>query len=132
MRVAWVAAALFAVHPVHVEAVANGVGQAELWAALCILGAMGLYLRDRREGMLRRETGFMIVALFLGGIFIKEHVIVLPALLVAAELLLYHDAPVMARVRRLRLLLWPLVAIAGVRANAGERWRYPFCLRLVK
>jgi len=112
-RVAWLAAALFAVHPVHVEAVANVVGQAELWAALVLLSAVGLYLRDRREGPMRRQTGVVIVALFLVGIFTKEHVIVLPALLLAAELLLYRDAPVLQRVRRLRLLLWPLVAIAA-------------------
>lgn len=112
-RVAWIAAALFAVHPVHVEAVANVVGQAELWAALVLLSAVGLYLRDRREGPMRRQTGVAIVALFLAGIFTKEHVIVLPALLLAAELLLYRDAPVLQRVRRLRLLLWPLVAIAA-------------------
>lgn len=112
-RVAWLAAALFAVHPVHVEAVANVVGQAELWAALVLLSAVGLYLRDRREGPMRRQTGVAIVALFLVGIFMKEHVIVLPALLLAAELLLYRDASVLQRVRRLRLLLWPLVAIAA-------------------
>ncbi|MBI5601018.1 MAG: hypothetical protein HY944_05590 [Gemmatimonadetes bacterium] len=112
-RVAWVAAALFAVHPVHVEAVANVVGQAELWAALILLSAVGLYLRDRREGPMRRQTGVAIVALFLVGIFTKEHVIVLPALLLAAEVLLYRDGPVLQRVRRLRLLLWPLVAIAA-------------------
>ena len=68
-RVAWLAAALFAVHPVHVEAVANVVGQAELWAALIMLAAVGLYLRDRRDGPLRRQTGVLIVALiaFLAG-----------------------------------------------------------------
>ena len=112
-RVAWLAAALFAVHPVHVEAVANAVGQAELWAALALLSAVGLYLRDRREGPLRRQTALAIVAIFLVGIFTKEHVIVLPALLLAAELLLCRDAPVLARLRRLRLLLWPLVVIAA-------------------
>lgn len=112
-RVAWLAAALFAVHPVHVEAVANVVGQAELWAALVLLSAVGFYLRDRRVGPLRRQTGTVIVALFLAGIFTKEHVIMLPALLLAAELLLYRDAPVMHRLRRLRLLLWPLVALAA-------------------
>ncbi|MBM3907440.1 MAG: hypothetical protein FJ363_05070 [Gemmatimonadetes bacterium] len=111
-RVAWVASALFAVHPVHVEAVANVVGQAELWAALLILLAMGLYLRERRAGPLRRQTGLAILALFSFGIFTKEHVIVLPALLLAAELLLFRDAPVLDRIRRLRLLLWPLVAVA--------------------
>lgn len=112
-RVAWLAAALFAVHPVHVEAVANVVGQAELWAALVILSATTLYLRDRRQGVLRRETGVIIVALFLFGIFTKEHVIVLPALLAAAEVLLFADAPLLQRLRRLRLLLWPMVIIAA-------------------
>ena len=111
-RVAWLAAALFAVHPVHVEAVANVVGQAELWAGLVVLTSVGLYLRDRRDGVLRRETGALICALYLVGVFTKEHVIVLPALFVAAELLLFHDAPVWQRLRRLRLLLWPLVVVA--------------------
>src|SRR3989304_4849260 len=52
---AWVAAALFAVHPVHVEAVGNGVGQAELWTALVMVGATALYVRDRRQGLPRRR-----------------------------------------------------------------------------
>lgn len=108
---AWLAAALFAVHPVHVEAIANVVGQAELWSALIVLLGVGLYARDRREGALRRETGVMITALFLVGIFAKEHVVAMPALLVVAELLLYDDAPLWQRLRRLRLLLWPMVTI---------------------
>lgn len=109
--VAWLAAALFAVHPVHVEAIANVVGQAELWAALVVLLAFGLYARDRRDGPLRRETGVVLWFLFTVGLFIKEHVIVLPALLVAAELLLYRDASIWHRLRRLRLLLWPMLAV---------------------
>ena len=113
-RVAWVAAALFAVHPVHVEAIANVVGQAELWAALVLLLAMGLYLRDRRVGALRRETGVAIVALFLVGIFCKEHVIALPVLLLAAELTLFRDGSAWSRLDRLRLLLWPLVAVSAL------------------
>jgi hypothetical protein len=48
---AWVAAALFAVHPVHVEAVANGVGQAELWTALILLSAVLIYVRERQGGI---------------------------------------------------------------------------------
>jgi tetratricopeptide (TPR) repeat protein len=40
------AAALFAVHPVHVEAVANVVGRAELLATLFALGAVLLYRAD--------------------------------------------------------------------------------------
>lgn len=112
--VAWLAAALFAVHPVHVEAIANTVGQAELWAALVVLLACGLYLRDRRDGALRRETGLAICALFLVGLFTKEHVIVLPALLVAIELLICTDGTWRSRLDRLRLLLWPLAAIVAL------------------
>src|SRR5258708_31525497 len=44
---AWVAAALFAVHPVHVEAVASVVGQSELLAALFMIPAVALYIRRR-------------------------------------------------------------------------------------
>ncbi len=110
-RVAWLAAAFFAVHPVHVEAIANVVGQAELWAALVVVLAFGLYARDRRDGALRRETGLLILALFVAGLFTKEHVIVLPVLLVAAEVLLYRDTPLWQRLRRLRLLLWPMLVV---------------------
>jgi hypothetical protein len=118
---AFLAGALFAVHPVHVEAIANVVGQAELWAALIVLLAFGLYARDRREGALRRETGLAIWVLFTLGLFVKEHVIVLPALFVAAEVLLYEDGTVWRRLDRLRLLLWPMlvvvVAYLAVRVN---------------
>ena len=45
--VALVAAALFAVHPIHTEAVASIVGRSELLAAAFLLGAWILHLRDR-------------------------------------------------------------------------------------
>src|SRR4029453_12824878 len=49
---AMIGASLFAVHPVHVEAVANVVGQSELLAALALVGACVLYVRARRAGAL--------------------------------------------------------------------------------
>ena len=113
INAAFLAAAFFAVHPAHVEAVANVVGQAELWTALIVLLAFGLYARDRRDGALRRETGVILCFLFTLGVFIKEHVIMLPALLVAAEVLLYRDGTVWRRLDRLRLLLWPLAALVA-------------------
>lgn len=89
---AWVVAALFAVHPVHVEAVGNVVGQAELWTALVMVGAVGLYVRDRREGMaLPRQSGFVIIGLYSLGLLVKENAIVLPALIVAADVWLVDD-----------------------------------------
>ena len=45
---AWLAAALFAVHPVHVEVTGNMVGQAELMVGVARAQAMGRYLRWRR------------------------------------------------------------------------------------
>jgi hypothetical protein len=106
---AWAAAALFAVHPVHVEAVGNVVGQAELWTAVAMVGAVGLYLRDRREGLpLPRQSAWIIVALYFAGMLVKENMIVLPALLVVAEsLLVYDESPWRERADRLfTLLVW--------------------------
>src|SRR5262245_54486630 len=51
---AWLAAALFAVHPVHVEAVANVVGQSELLVGLALCVAVLVYVKARRGG---REDG---------------------------------------------------------------------------
>jgi protein O-mannosyl-transferase len=106
---AWVAAALFAVHPVHVEAVANVVGQAELWTGLVLLSAVLVYVRERQGGVeLRRGAAVAIVALYVAGMLIKENAIVLPALLVIAELFLVRDTrPWRERADKLfSLLLW--------------------------
>ncbi len=92
-RAAWVAAALFAVHPVHVEAVGNVVGQAELWAALSLVGGVALYLAARRDGLpVDRQSKDVIALLYLVGMLFKENAIVLPALLVAAEAFAVRDA----------------------------------------
>jgi hypothetical protein len=110
---AWLAAALFAVHPVHVEAVANVVGQAELWVAVAALGVVGLYLRDRRRGALRGRTAIAIVALFAFACLTKEHAIMIPALIVAAELILVADPrPLRVRFVEARPLALALVAVA--------------------
>ena len=110
---AWLVAALFAVHPVHVEAVANIVGQSELLVALALLGATLLYLRDRQSGPLRPSTAVWIVALYVLGCLTKEHAAVLPAVLMAAELTVIEDrTPARDRVRRLRPFYLAMVAAA--------------------
>lgn len=106
---AWVAAALFAVHPVHVEAVANVVGQAEVWTGLVLLSAVLIYVRERQGGVtIPRKWSVAIVALYVIGMLIKENAIVLPALLVVAELFLVRDTrPWRERADALlSLLLW--------------------------
>ena len=80
--------AVFAVHPVHVEAVANVVGQGELLAAAAYLGAALLYLRAR-DTSLAPARGLRllgIVALYALALGAKEIAVTLPALLVLLEL----------------------------------------------
>ena len=109
---AWVAAALFAVHPVHVEVTGNVVGQSELIVALCLALAVGLYLRRRKTHELTGRDVAAISALFGLGLFTKEHAIVLPGLLVAAEATVLPGDEWRSRVRTMRPLLLALTAVA--------------------
>lgn len=80
------AACLFAVHPVHVEAVANVVGQSELLVALLALAAVERFLAWRDEGRLDLPRRAALVALTLLGILSKETGFVIPVLILAAHL----------------------------------------------
>ncbi len=75
---------LFAIHPVHVEAVANLVGRAELLVALGLLAALLLARAARRAGAEgRRAIGLEAAALLavLFALLSKEHAVVAIALL---------------------------------------------------
>ena len=78
-------ALFWAAHPVHVEAVANVVGQSEMLAALPMLIAVTIYMVDRRAGALRARTLIVVGICFAVALLTKEHGILLPALLLAAE-----------------------------------------------
>ena len=112
-------AALFAVHPVHVEAVGNVVGQAELTTALAVVLAVGLYLRWRQAAPAASLTGRQVGGLgllYLAACLTKEHGIVLPGLLLAAEATVLADGGVGWRARLVQLrplyLLLALLALA--------------------
>jgi hypothetical protein len=107
---AWLGAALFAVHPLHVEAVGNIVGQSELLASLFMLLALTVFLRARRNGSLSLRDTFIIVILYLLGCLSKEHAIVLPALLLAAEATIFATQPPSRS--RLAILRAPMLALA--------------------
>jgi hypothetical protein len=77
---------LFAVHPVHVEAIANVVGRGELLAAVFVFGAGLLWLRRGEDEPRAGSRGTGSVALLLAlGLLSKESAVMLPALLVLLD-----------------------------------------------
>ena len=79
LTVATIAGLLFALHPVHVEAVANIVGRAELMCALGVVGALILFFRPLTNVRVVAIVGCMIFA-----ILSKEQGLLLPLMLLAA------------------------------------------------
>ncbi len=78
--------ALFAVVPIHVEAVTSLVGRAETLSALLVLWAAGLWLRATGAGRLRVVPYALTLVLFLCAVFVKESAVVLPGLVLLGEL----------------------------------------------
>src|SRR5690606_29123300 len=78
-------ASVFAVHPVHVEAVANVVGQAELLAAIALLAACAVWIGRDPDAAVSPRGIAAVAVLYIVGMLSKEHAIVLPALLVAVD-----------------------------------------------
>jgi tetratricopeptide (TPR) repeat protein len=97
-------ALLFASHPVHVEAVALGVGQNELLVGLLATLAVTRYFARRRKGQgsgwLSSRDWMLLGGLYLAACLLKEAGLVLPALLLAAELTLL-EGNTRDRLRRL-------------------------------
>lgn len=92
------AAALFAAHPVHVEAVGNVVGQAELWCALLLVVGTERYVTWRHAGLLGTDARHpawgrlaLLALVYVAASLFKEQGIVLPGLLVAAELTVVRE-----------------------------------------
>ncbi len=86
-RYALGAALLFAAHPVHVEAVALGVTQNELVVGLIACLMVIRYLDQRRSGALASRDWIGLGVLYLIASLFKETGLMLPALLLATELL---------------------------------------------
>jgi hypothetical protein len=84
---AWFAAALFAVHPVHVETVALAVNQAETVVGLAAVLSLHLWIRWREGKSPGPRTFAAIVLLQLLALGFKEHAAIFPLLLGAWELL---------------------------------------------
>jgi hypothetical protein len=108
---AFAATTLFLVHPVHVEVVANSVGQSELWVAFALIAATSVYLHARQTGTERHSLPLLLAIVALG-IMSKEQGFVTPVLLAGAEwiLLANRNEPLRARIR----LLLPVTALTAL------------------
>lgn len=139
---AWVAAALFAVHPVHVEAVGNVVGQSELWAACGVLASVAAFVQWRRSAVARwcavepvspstigragRVTAHLSRGLGAEALDGVSHVLLIIALVIGACLAKEH-----AVITPLLLVLAEVFLVEDPRPWL-ERWRAlrPFALLL--
>lgn len=99
------AGALFAAHPVHVEAVAGIVGRAEILAAIGVLGA--ILCHHRAQAAPPARTGVWIAGAWLAcflGLLAKESAIAAPVLCLLAQVA--WPAPPSPTLRRRRLALY--------------------------
>lgn len=116
---AGVGGALFAVHPVHVEAVANVIGRADVIAAVATFAAL-LWATRRNEH--RPTTGVGVATLYFIAVWTKESAIVLPALLALVDALAGRWSP--ARdprpYLRSRVRVYVALVVAAAAALAGR------------
>ena len=128
---AWLAAALFAVHPVHVEAVGNVVGQSELNVGLTAVVGVLVYLVGRRRGSLSLGRRVVLALLLIWGGLAKEQGLMLPLFLLVAEVTVVRDqrewreraralAPV-ALLQFVGVLLVLTLRLGALGAGAGEQ-----------
>jgi len=105
-RVAFVAALVFALHPVHPEAVTGVVGRSEVMAATFVFVGALLHVRERRVAA---------CAMYLLALWCKESGVVLP---LVAVLLDAQGRPWRAAARRAWPFVIPLALYAALRVHA--------------
>ena len=98
-RAALAGAALFAVHPVHVEAVALGVAQSELIIGIAAVAMVCRYVDARRNGTLSFQDWVFLATVYAFAAIMKENGFILPLLLIAAEVTVLADSRPVKRVR---------------------------------
>jgi protein O-mannosyl-transferase len=105
-RAQFLAAAIWAVHPVLTESVTNIVGRADLLAGMATLGALLMYLKAAEASGLPRAAWITAMALTTAaGVFAKESAAVIPAVILLYELTWWNRS-------RLRILIPSLAALS--------------------
>jgi hypothetical protein len=106
-------ALLFAAHPVHVEAVAQGVNQGEQLVGLISILAVIRYLDIRRRGWPDLADWLMFSVAYVLAYLFKENALVMPGLFLAVELTAVQGVP-RERVRRLAPGFLAMSALGGI------------------
>lgn len=120
LRAAWIAGILFAVHPIHVEAVAGLVGRAELGCALFTLIGLWLFLHTPSGGRVAGLCGCFILAMLC-----KEQGMLFPLLLLAL-LPVRGIYPKASSARRHDLYLVALFLLIGNGYYIWREWHIGF------
>jgi hypothetical protein len=107
---AWLTAAFFLVHPVHVEAVAVAVNQSEIMVGLLSAAGTLVYLDARRREKLGTKAGIALFLIYLTACLYKESGVMMPGFLLAAELTLVPSTePFRTRLLKIRPLFLTLL-----------------------
>jgi tetratricopeptide (TPR) repeat protein len=121
------AAALWAVHPIQTEAVANLAGRADLLSAAAVLGGLLIYIRSIDLAGRRKHlwlAGLFVVA--MAGMFSKENAAVLAALMVLWDVAFGWERKPGRKPRQAAYLLMAgalcLLAIVRWKIFEGEPW----------
>jgi protein O-mannosyl-transferase len=106
-RAAYVGGLLFAAHPVHVEAVANVVGRAEL---LCAAGSLGALVVLAKRPLTGRRA-LAVWACFVVALLSKEQGMVLPVLLALLAVFQFGGWPPRGPDAERRVIQWLVFAV---------------------
>lgn len=104
-------AILFAVHPLHVEAVAQAVNQGELLVAIIACMIVLRYVDSRRANVLSIPDWALFAVLYAAATLIKESGFVLPGLLLLAEAFAIQTDTLRQRARKLWIGYTALAAV---------------------
>jgi len=104
---AWIAALVFAVHPVHVESVSWATSRKDTLSLFWILCAFWVYWRFRESASKQFIAGVLgSVGLFLLGMMTKPTVAVFPGMVLMGELLFAHRPYPWKRIAVNQVLAW--------------------------
>jgi tetratricopeptide (TPR) repeat protein len=132
-RTAWIAALLWAGHPLLTEVVASVKAQDDLMAAAAVLSALLIF--DR--GLAGARGRWLVVPLFAAGLLAKENVIALPPLLLGLWLARGRPAPAPWRLLAALLVVtgaylalrgFALRAVPASQETTGLPWLFPSSL----